>query len=227
MGIKYSLYKEERIYYLGLYVTLCGNIGVGKTTLAGLLAQQWRWQLFEESVTDHPYLTDYYADRMRWALASQLVFLERTFRQQTAITQGQVNAIQERSAAENVLVFARSLMEQGILPSREYGTLHELYRLLEGLVRPADLLVYLQASEDTLLARIALRGRSYEAAGVDRQYLAALNRSYNRFYQDYEIGPKIRIDMDAFDIAARPADAARVLTEIAQATGYDPSLVLF
>ncbi len=212
---------------MSLYITLCGNIGVGKTTLAGLLAERWRWQLFEETVEDHPYLADYYAERERWALASQLVFLERTFRQQILITQGEVNAVQERSAAENFFVFAHSLLQQGILPEREYRTLGEIYHMLQKLVRPADLLVYLQASEETLLQRITLRGRSYEAAGVDREYLAALNRSYDQFYENYTIGPKLVIDMDALDIALRPTDAAKVLDEIAQATGYDPGLVLF
>ncbi len=212
---------------MGLYVTLCGNIGVGKTTLAGLIAQRWRWQLFEETVEDHPYLADYYADRSRWAFASQLVFLERTFRQQILIAQGESNAIQERSAAENLQVFARSLLEQKILPEREFKTLTELYHLVEGLVRPADLLVYLKASEATLLERIALRGRSYEAAGIDQAYLAALNQSYDRFYEDYKIGPKIIIDMNHYDISLQPSDAEEVLSQLAQSTGYDPGLVLF
>lgn len=212
---------------MALYITLCGNIGVGKTTLAGIMAERWRWQLFSESVADHPYLADYYTDRVRWALASQLVFLERTFRQQIAITKGDGNAVQERSAAENFMVFARSLYEQAILTEREHGTLRDLYVMLEGLVRPADLLVYLRASEETLLHRINLRGRSYEASGVDRDYLTALNQSYDRFFEEYEIGPKLLINMDGFDIALRPVDAEEVLHRIAQATGYDPELVLF
>lgn len=191
------------------------------------MAERWRWHLFAESVEDHPYLADYYADRSRWALASQLVFLERTFRQQLEITQGEVNAVQERSAAENFLVFARSLCEQDILAEREYGTLHDLYDLLEGIVRPADLLVYLKASEETLMHRIALRGRSFEANSIDRAYLAALNRSYDRFFEEYAIGPKLLIDMDNFDISLYPQDAEEVLRLIAGATGYDPELVLF
>jgi deoxyadenosine/deoxycytidine kinase len=191
------------------------------------MAERWRWQLFQESVEDHPYLADYYAERTRWALASQLVFLERTFRQQLTITRGEVNSVQERSAAENYMVFARTLFEEAILSPREFGTLSDLYYLLEDAVRPANLLVYLRASEDTLLDRIALRGRSYESGGVDRDYLAALNRSYDRFYREYQIGPKLEINMNDFDIALRPSDAAEVLRQIAGATGYDPELVLF
>ncbi len=212
---------------MALYITLCGNIGVGKTTLAGIMAERWRWQLFQESVEDHPYLADYYAERTRWALASQLVFLERTFRQQLTITRGEVNAVQERSAAENYMVFARTLFEEAILSPREFGTLSDLYYLLEDAVRPADLLVYLRASEDTLLDRVALRGRSYESGGIDRDYLAALSRSYDRFYREYQIGPKLEINMNDFDIALRPSDTEEILRQIAGATGYDPELVLF
>lgn len=212
---------------MALYITLCGNIGVGKTTLAGIMAERWRWQLFQESVEDHPYLADYYAERSRWALPSQLVFLERTFRQQLTITRGEVNSVQERSAAENYMVFGRTLFEEGILSAREFGTLSDLYYLLEDAVRPADLLVYLRASEDTLLERIALRGRSYESGGVDRDYLAALNRSYDRFFAEYQIGPKLEINMNDLDIALRPSDTEKVLRLIAEATGYNPELVLF
>ncbi len=211
---------------MALYITLCGNIGVGKSTLAELMAERWRWKLYQESVLDHPYLVDYYADRLRWALASQLVFLERTFRQQIEITAGGLDAVQERSAAENFQVFARSLCEQGFLSDREFLTLSELYGLLAGIVRPADLLVYLRASETTLLERIARRGRSYEAAGVDRSYLAALNSSYDRFFLQYNIGPTLEINMDRFDIT-RTEDAEEVLGQIARATGYNPELVLF
>lgn len=212
---------------MALYITLCGNIGVGKTTLAGIMAERWRWQLFQESVEDHPYLADYYAERSRWALASQLVFLERTFRQQLTITRGQVNSVQERSAAENYMVFARTLFEEAILSPREFGTLSDLYYLLEDAVRPADLLVYLRAGEDTLLDRIVRRGRTYESGGVDRAYLVALNRSYDRFFAEYQIGPKLEINMNDFDIALRPSDTEEVLRQIAGATGYDPELVLF
>ena len=191
------------------------------------MAQRWRWQSYPESVADHPYLADYYAARQRWALASQLVFLERTFRQQIEINRSPTNAVQERSAAENYLVFARSLLEQQILAAREYRTLGDLYYMLEELVRPADLLVYLRAEEDTLLRRIEMRGREFEANGVDRVYLTALNRSYDRFFEDYKIGPKLVVNMDELDIALRLADADAVLNQIATATGYDPSLVLF
>jgi deoxyadenosine/deoxycytidine kinase len=212
---------------LSIYISLCGNIGAGKTTLAKIIANKWRWKLFEESVKDHPYLSDYYHDRTRWALASQLVFLERTFRQQIEITSGENNAVQERSAAENLFVFATSLHDQGIMPDREYQTLLEVYRLLEGLVKPADLLVYLRASEDTLLQRIAKRGRDFEASGVDREYISALNRGYESFYENYTIGPKMIVDMNLYDIELRVNDAEAVLWQIAQATGFDPSLVLF
>jgi deoxyadenosine/deoxycytidine kinase len=211
---------------VAIYITLCGNIGVGKTTLAGIVAQRWRWKLYQETVHDHPYLADYYTDKERWALASQLVFLERTFRQQIEITRGDLYAVQERSAAENFQVFARSLWEQQILPDREYGTLRDMYTMLENLVRPANLLVYLRADEDTLLRRIALRGREYEA-NIERAYLSALNKSYDRFYDEYTIGPKAIINMNRYDIAAHPDDAEEVLRKIAQATGYDPELVLF
>ena len=87
---------------MGLYISLCGNIGAGKTSLARLIAQTWHWQHFEEQVDDHPFLADFYRDRARWALASQLVFLERSFRQQYDITRQSLDAVQEHRAKQPI-----------------------------------------------------------------------------------------------------------------------------
>ena len=198
---------------MGLYVSLCGNIGAGKTSLARLIAQTWQWRHFEEQVDDHPFLADFYQDRARWALASQLVFLERSFRQQYEITQQSLDAVQERSSHENFTIFVRTLHAQGTLSDAEFGVIRDLFALFDRLVKRPDLLIYLRADDSTLLRRIAIRARASEIGHIDRSYIAALNAAYETFYADYP-GTKTIIDVSDLDFVHEGRDAERILARV-------------
>jgi len=159
------------------HVTIAGNIGVGKSTLVGILAEEFSWQPYYELVADHPYLDDYYTDRERWGFHSQIWFLSQRYEQQLEIADTPTSVCQDRSIYEDYEVFVKGLLEQGIFTHRDFRTYRRLFQSLTHSITPPTLLVYLHASVPTLLGRINGRSRAYERA-IPVDYLAQLNRRY-------------------------------------------------
>jgi deoxyadenosine/deoxycytidine kinase len=160
------------------FITIAGNIGVGKSTLTGLMAERMKWEPVYEAFTQNPYLTDFYGDMKRWGFHSQVFFLSRRLQQHHDLLQRRSSVIQDRSVYEDAEIFARNLYRQGNLSDRDWQCYLELYETMATLLRPPDLVVYLQASVDTLRRRISHRGREYEKS-IDDDYLAQLNGLYD------------------------------------------------
>ncbi len=154
-----------------VYVTVAGNIGAGKSTAVGLLADTFGWQPYYEFVADQPYLADYYADPGRWGFHSQIWFLSQRFEQQQEIADTPISVIQDRSIYEDYEVFVKGLLEQGILSHRDFRTYRRLYQTLLFVATPPTLMIYLRASVPTLQARIRLRARPSEQS-IPAGYLA-------------------------------------------------------
>lgn len=182
------------------HVSIAGNIGVGKSTLVGILAEEFGWQPCYELVADHPYLDDYYADRERWGFHSQIWFLSRRYEQHLEIADTPVPVCQDRSIYEDYEVFVKALLEQGIFSHRDFRTYRQLYYALVRSIQPPTLLVYLHASVPTLLERIDGRGRGYEQA-IPASYLEYLNRRYDEWLRRFELCPVLTIETDSLDFA--------------------------
>src|SRR5581483_8228430 len=141
------------------YVVVAGNIGVGKSTLVKIMHERLGWEPFYEAVVENPYLADFYADMPRWAFHSQLFFLTRRLQAHHQLLLRPGIVVQDRSVYEDAEIFARNLFRQGQMSERDYATYCELYEVLKLFLPPPQLVVYLQASVEVLLKRIALRGR--------------------------------------------------------------------
>src|SRR5918911_216743 len=128
------------------HVTIAGNIGVGKSTLVSILAEEFGWQPYYELVADHPYLDDYYADRERWGFHSQIWFLSQRYEQQLEIADTPISVCQDRSIYEDYEVFVKGLLEQGIFTHRDFRTYRRLLPSLPQSMTPPTPLVYLHAS---------------------------------------------------------------------------------
>src|SRR3990172_2684607 len=137
------------------FIAVAGNIGVGKSTLVGLLARRLSWQPFYEPVGDNPYLADFYRDMRTWAFHSQIFFLTRRLRIHRELCDHPTSSIQDRSVYEDAEVFARNLYRQGLMLDRDYRSYRELYDVLTQFLPAPDLVVYLRADVPTLLDRIA------------------------------------------------------------------------
>ncbi len=200
------------------HVIIAGNIGVGKSTLVAILAEEFGWQPYYELVADHPYLEAYYQDRERWGFHSQIWFLTQRYEQHLEIDDTPVAVCQDRSIYEDYEVFVKGLLEQGILSHRDFRTYRQLYQNLIRAITPPTLLIHLQAGVPTLQGRIGGRDRPSER-GIPPSYLLQLNRRYEDWLRKFDLCPMLTIETDALDFAHDVGARREVVEQIAQAAG--------
>ncbi len=207
------------------FIAVAGNIGVGKSTMVRIMHERLGWEPFYEAVVENPYLADFYADMPRYAFHSQIFFLTRRLHSHRALLDWPGTAVQDRSVYEDAEVFARNLYRQGAMGERDYRTYDELYHVLTEFLPPPDLIVYLRASVDTLVRRIALRGRDYEK-NISRDYLAQLNDLYEEWVSRFERAPVLCVPADRLDYVQSEADTELILRKVQDKLRGD-QLVLF
>ena len=162
----------------GYFLAIAGNIGVGKTELTTRLSAELGWMAYYEPVIQNPYLDDFYADMSRWSFHLQIYFLSERFKAQVQIGSSPLPFIQDRTIYEDAEIFARTLHDQGSMTEVDHRNYTSLFHVLVGFLRKPDLVVYLKASPEVLMERIARRGRASEQSiGID--YIARLNGAYD------------------------------------------------
>jgi deoxyadenosine/deoxycytidine kinase len=196
-----------------MHVAIAGNIGAGKTTLTKLLAKHYRWEPHYESVEENPYLDDFYAEMERWSFNLQVYFLNSRFRQILEIRESGKNIIQDRTIYEDARIFAPNLHAMGLMPNRDYSNYDSLFELMERLVEPPDLLIYLRASIPTLVDQIHKRGRDYENS-ISIDYLSRLNERYEAWISKYTKGKLLIINVDKLNFVDNPEDLGKVIDKI-------------
>lgn len=203
------------------FVAVAGNIGVGKSTLVGLLCERLAWQPFYEPVTENPYLADFYTDMRSWAFHSQIFFLTHRLRAHRQLIDHPTSVIQDRSVYEDAEVFAHNLFRQGLIGERDYATYQDLYQVLCEFLPPPDLVVYLRASVSTLMKRISMRGRDYERQ-ITPEYLVQLNNLYESWINNFGLCPVLTVPADDLDYVAHTSHLDLVVRKIQEKlTGKD------
>lgn len=192
-----------------MHIAIAGNIGSGKTTLTKLLAGEFGWTPFYETVEINPYLTDFYADMKRWSFSVQVFFLNRRFTDLLAIQSSGQNVVQDRTIFEDSGIFAPNLHEMGLMDSRDFESYEALFGIMMSLVKKPDLIIYLKSSVPNLVGQIQKRGREYENT-IRLDYLNSLNRRYEKWYDEYE-GHKMIIDVDKCHFESSRADLEEVI----------------
>lgn len=144
------------------FILVAGNIGSGKTSLTERIGAKLGWQTAFESVSDNPYLAEFYGDMRQWSFHLQVFFLGHRAQQHLALATSPQSAIADRSIYEDAYIFARALHHLDNLNERDYQSYRTIFNLvMAGLPRP-DLLLYLRAPVDVLVDRIRARQRSGE-----------------------------------------------------------------
>ena len=190
-----------------MVIITAGMIGVGKTTLTKKLARHLGTQPFYEPVEDNPVLSDYYSDPKRYGFSLQIYFLNKRFRMIKAALADD-NNILDRSIYEDAL-FTEENFEEGNISAAEFEIYLDLLdnmmnEIKEGGKKRPDLLVYADADFDTIIARIKKRGRKYEQVDNNPEredYYFRIWNKYHEWYENYNISPKIRIDLETLDLS--------------------------
>ncbi|MEP0214311.1 MAG: deoxynucleoside kinase [Cellulophaga sp.] len=196
-----------------MHIAVAGNIGAGKTTLTRLLAKHFNWQPNFEDVVDNPYLDDFYNQMERWSFNLQIYFLNSRFRQILQIRESGKDIIQDRTIYEDAFIFAPNLHAMGLLTNRDFENYTSLFELMESLVQPPDLLIYLRSSIPNLVNQIHKRGRDYENT-ISIDYLSRLNERYEAWIHGYDKGNLLIIDVDNLNFVDDPEDLGFVINKI-------------
>lgn len=196
-----------------MHVAIAGNIGAGKTSLTKLLAKHYNWKPHYESVDENPYLDDFYAEMERWSFNLQVFFLNSRFRQVLELRKSGKDIIQDRTIYEDASIFAPNLHAMGLMTNRDFNNYSSLFELMENLVTPPDLLIYLRGSIETLVGQIHKRGRDYENS-ISIDYLSRLNERYEAWITKYDKGKLLIIDVDNLNFVDNQEDLASVIERI-------------
>jgi deoxyadenosine/deoxycytidine kinase len=203
------------------FVAVAGNIGVGKSTLVGMLCAKLGWEPFYEPVTENPYLADFYHDMNAWSFHSQVFFLTHRLRAHDELARHPASVIQDRSVYEDAEIFAQNLFLQGHMLPRDYQTYRGLYETLLRFLPPPDLVIYLRASVPTLSGRITRRGRDYERT-IAPNYLGSLNDLYENWLNHFTLCPVLTVPGDDLDFVAHPGHLKLIIDKMQEKlTGRD------
>ncbi len=204
-----------------LFIAIAGNMGVGKSTLTERLSRTLGATPYLEPSIENPYLADFYQDMQRWAFHSQMYFLGRRLKDHATVIASEGVLIQDRSLYENAEIFAQHLYERGAISERDWATYQEIYQTAVRLLRPPDLVIYLQASVPSLVERIQKRGRAFEQT-IDVDYLHGLNRLYEHWSQQFGLAPVLTIPTEEIHYLAEPSAYEHVLGLVKERLGGLP-----
>ena len=191
-------------------IAIAGNIGAGKTSLTKQLSKSLKYKSYYEDVIANPYLDDFYNHMERWSFNLQIYFLNSRFKQLVSIDNGKENVIQDRTIYEDAFIFAPNLNAMGLMTQRDYDNYLSLFDTMINLVKPPDLLVYLQSSIPNLVNKIHKRGRDYEKT-ISIEYLSRLNERYEAWITNYNSGKLLKINVDDIDFVENKADYETIL----------------
>ena len=192
------------------YIVVEGPIGVGKTSLAASLAKRFGGATVLEAVEENPFLARFYEDRHQYALQTQLFFLLSRFKQQQELAQ---QDLFDSVTVTDYLLAKDRIFATLNLDRNELALYDRVYEALAPRVAKPDLVIYLQARLEVLLARIRRRGREFERK-FDSGYLEEVMNAYNEFFFHYSDSPLLVINTSDIDFVNDEGDLENLIAVI-------------
>ncbi len=192
------------------YIVTDGPIGVGKTSLTTLIAEELGARLVLEQAEENPFLTDFYRDSARYRFQTQMFFLLNRFQQQEEMVQPDLFT---RITISDYLLAKDRIFAYLNLNDHELALYEQIYKMLEPKILRPDLVIFLQADTDTLLKRIRQRARPFEKE-INRDYIASVNEAYNYYFFHYSETPLLVINTSDIDFVHRREDLDDLLKQI-------------
>ncbi len=193
------------------YVVIEGNIGAGKTTLAGKIADQFNARLILERFADNPFLPKFYSDPAKYSFPLELSFLADRYKQ-----------LKEELFAQELFktftvadyYFMKSLVfAASTLTGDEYNLYRQIFYIIYGTLPKPDIYVYLHLKPEKLLHNIGKRGRNYEKS-ITKEYLIKIQESYFSFFKQNPENRYLIIDINEIDFVENKNHYTRIIDTI-------------
>jgi deoxyadenosine/deoxycytidine kinase len=184
------------------YIVIEGPLGVGKTSLATMLAEKLSGQALLEDVEENPFLALFYENPKKYAFQTQIFFLLRRYNQ--ASTMSQIDLF-SRVAVSDFLFDKDRIFARSNLDENEYWLYEQLFQILKKRIAPPDLVIFLQAKTEVLMERIKRRNRKYERS-IGYKYLEKINQAFNDFFFHYTDSPLLVVNASEIDFVHVPED---------------------
>lgn len=197
------------------HIVVEGPIGAGKTSLARRLSDRFDAQLVLEEPQANPFLERFYRDSARYAMATQLSFLFQRIGQLREIAQRDLFA---QSAVSDFLLEKDGLFARLTLSDDELALYQQIFEHLQPQAPQPDLVIYLQATPDTLVERVQRRGIPMEAS-ISEDYLRALADAYSRFFHHYDGAPVLIVNTEHLNPVDRDEDFELLVHHVALMKG--------
>ena len=189
------------------HIAIEGTIGVGKTSLAGILGDRLEAKLILEEFEENPFLVEFYKDSDRLAFQTQLFFLLSRYRQQQQLQQTDLFT---KTLISDYMFVKDRLFAALNLDDKEMSLYNTVARILEKNVASPDMVIFLQSDTDRLMQNIKLRGREYEKL-IDWKYIDALNQMYNEYFFRYDDSPLLIINTNDIDFVNNKDDLEEII----------------
>jgi deoxyguanosine kinase len=192
------------------YIVIEGPLGVGKTSLATMLAEKLGGQPLLEDVEENPFLVHFYENPKKYAFQTQIFFLLRRYNQTSAMSQ--IELFNRITVSDFLFdkdrVFARSNLDEN-----EYWLYEQLFLILKKRIAPPDLVIFLQAKTEVLMERIKIRNRKYERS-IGYKYLEKINQAFNEYFFHYADSPLLVVNASEIDFVHVPEDFEDLVEQI-------------